>query len=174
MYARYIKPLIEIFAALYAILLLYPVLVAISILLFIANRGSSSFFIQQKPRKNEKIFNSIKSKTMTDERDDNGNMLPDEQRLTRISKFVRSTSIDELPQLLNILKGDMAFICPRPLLVQYLPLYSEEQHRRHNVLDLADGLKYSEENQSVGDNSLNMTSGMWIMSHSKLIGRYSG
>lgn len=111
---------------------------------------------------------------MTDEREDNGNMLPDEQRLTRISKFVRSTSIDELPQLLNILKGEMAFICPRPLLVQYLPLYSEEQHRRHNVLDLADGLKYSEENQSVGDNSLNMTSGMWIMSHSKLIGRYSG
>ena len=133
MYARYIKHLIGFFAALCAILLLSPVLVVISILLFIANHGSSPFFIQPRPGKNERIFNAVKFKTMTDECDENGNLLPDEQRLTNIGKFVRSTSIDELPQLFNILKGDMAFIGPRPLLVQYLPLYSEEQHRRHNV-----------------------------------------
>lgn len=91
------------------------------------------FFTQDRPGKNEKIFKALKFKTMTDERDDQGNLLPDAQRLTPVGKFVRSTSIDELPQLINILKGDMAFIGPRPLLVQYLPLYSEEQHRRHDV-----------------------------------------
>lgn len=91
------------------------------------------FFTQDRPGKNEKIFKALKFKTMTDERDANGNLLPDAERLTNVGKFIRSTSIDELPQLINILKGDMAFIGPRPLLVQYLPLYSEEQHHRHDV-----------------------------------------
>ena len=91
------------------------------------------FFAQERPGKNEKIFKALKFKTMTDERDASGNLLPDADRLTRVGKFIRSTSIDELPQLINILKGDMAFIGPRPLLVKYLPLYSEEQHHRHDV-----------------------------------------
>lgn len=133
MYCNIIKPALSFTGAFCAIVFLLPILVLTTILLLITNKGTSPFFIQQRPGKNEKIFNAIKFKTMTDERDANGNLLPDEQRLTRIGKFVRSTSIDELPQLFNILKGDMAFIGPRPLLVQYLPLYSEEQHRRHNV-----------------------------------------
>ena len=103
------------------------------VLLFFANKGAGIFFTQDRPGKNEKIFKALKFKTMTDERDAEGNLLPDADRLTPVGKFVRSTSIDELPQLINILKGDMAFIGPRPLLVKYLPLYSEEQHRRHDV-----------------------------------------
>ena len=133
MYCNIIKPALSFTGAFCAIVFLLPILVLTTILLLITNKGTSPFFIQQRPGKNEKIFNAIKFKTMTDERDVNGNLLPDEQRLTSIGKFVRSTSIDELPQLFNILKGDMAFIGPRPLLVQYLPLYSKEQHRRHNV-----------------------------------------
>ncbi|MCQ2197214.1 MAG: sugar transferase [Bacteroidaceae bacterium] len=103
------------------------------IMLHFANKGAGVYFTQPRPGKNEKIFKALKFKTMTDERDKDGNLLPDAERLTRVGKFVRSTSIDELPQLINILKGDMAFIGPRPLLVQYLPLYSEEQHHRHDV-----------------------------------------
>lgn len=103
------------------------------ILLQFANKGAGVFFTQDRPGRNEKIFKAIKFKTMTDERDADGNLLPDADRLTPVGKFVRSTSIDELPQLINILKGDMAFIGPRPLLVKYLPLYSEEQHHRHDV-----------------------------------------
>ena len=133
MYSNIIKPALSFIGAFCAIVALLPILGITTVLLFVANKGTSPFFIQPRPGKSEKIFNAIKFKTMTDERDVNGNLLPDEQRLTRIGKFVRSTSIDELPQLFNILKGDMAFIGPRPLLVQYLPLYSEEQHRRHNV-----------------------------------------
>ena len=101
--------------------------------LHFANKGAGAFFFQERPGKNGKIFKVIKFKTMTDEKDAEGKLLPDADRLTPVGKFVRSTSIDELPQLINILKGDMAFIGPRPLLVQYLPLYSEEQHRRHDV-----------------------------------------
>lgn len=124
---------IDFVGALIAIFLLSPVFIATIILLFFVNKGAGVFFTQERPGKNEKIFKLLKFKTMTDERDADGNLLPDTDRLTPVGKFVRSTSIDELPQLICILKGDMSFIGPRPLLVQYLPLYSEKQHRRHDV-----------------------------------------
>lgn len=124
---------IDFIGALIAIFLLSPVFIATIILLFFVNKGAGVFFTQERPGKNEKIFKLLKFKTMTDERDADGNLLPDADRLTPVGKFVRSTSIDELPQLICILKGDMSFIGPRPLLVQYLPLYSEKQHRRHDV-----------------------------------------
>lgn len=104
-----------------------------AIWLHFANKGAGTFFTQERPGKNSKIFKVIKFKTMTDEHDEDGNLMPDEKRLTRIGKFIRSTSVDELPQLINVLKGDMALIGPRPLLPQYLPLYTKEQARRHNV-----------------------------------------
>ena len=110
-----------------------PILLFITLWLHFANKGTGSFFTQERPGKNNKIFKVIKFKTMTDERDENGNLLPDEKRLTKVGRFVRSTSIDELPQLINVLKGDMALIGPRPLLPQYLPLYNKEQIRRHEV-----------------------------------------
>nr|WP_321376045.1 sugar transferase [uncultured Bacteroides sp.] len=128
-----VKRTIGFLGALVALILLSPIFIATTILLHFANKGAGVFFCQPRPGKNEKIFNALKFKTMTDERDAEGNLLPDAVRLTLVGKFVRSTSIDELPQLINILKGDMAFIGPRPLLVQYLPLYSEEQHHRHDV-----------------------------------------
>lgn len=128
-----IKRPIGFFCALVALILLSPIFVGTMILLKFANKGAGVFFSQPRPGKNEKIFKALKFKTMTDERDAEGILLPDADRLTTVGKFVRSTSIDELPQLINILKGDMAFIGPRPLLVQYLPLYSEEQHHRHDV-----------------------------------------
>ena len=133
LYVSLVKRPIGFLGALVALVLLSPVFLATIVLLFFANKGTGVFFTQDRPGKNEKIFKALKFKTMTDERDVDGNLLPDAQRLTPVGKFVRSTSIDELPQLINILKGDMAFIGPRPLLVQYLPLYSEEQHRRHDV-----------------------------------------
>lgn len=133
LYMFLVKRPIGFLGALVALILLSPVLLATILLLFFANKGAGVFFTQDRPGKNEKIFKALKFKTMTDERDAEGNLLPDADRLTPVGKFVRSTSIDELPQLINILKGDMAFIGPRPLLVQYLPLYSEEQHRRHDV-----------------------------------------
>ena len=108
-------------------------MILVAIFLHFANKGAGAFFTQDRPGKNAKIFKVIKFKTMTDERDDDGNLLPDEKRLTKVGKFVRSTSIDELPQLINVFKGDMALIGPRPLLPQYLPLYSKEQMRRHEV-----------------------------------------
>ena len=128
-----VKRPIGFFAALMALVLLSPIFVATIILLHFANKGAGVFFSQPRPGRNEKIFNALKFKTMTDEKDSEGNLLPDADRLTPVGRFVRSTSIDELPQLINILKGEMAFIGPRPLLVQYLPLYSEEQHHRHDV-----------------------------------------
>lgn len=133
LYMSLVKRPIGFLGALVALILLSPLFLATIVLLFFANKGAGVFFTQDRPGKNEKIFKALKFKTMTDERDINGNLLPDADRLTPVGKFVRSTSIDELPQLINILKGDMAFIGPRPLLVQYLPLYSEEQHRRHDV-----------------------------------------
>ena len=133
LYISLVKRPLGFMGALVALILLSPVFLATIVLLFFANRGAGVFFTQDRPGKNEKIFKALKFKTMTDERDAEGNLLPDADRLTPVGKFVRSTSIDELPQLINILKGDMAFIGPRPLLVQYLPLYSEEQHRRHDV-----------------------------------------
>jgi len=134
-YMYCIKRPIGFLGALVALILLSPIILGTIVLLFFANKNGwkAVFFCQPRPGKNEKIFKALKFKTMTDEKDADGNLLPDADRLTPVGKFVRSTSIDELPQLINILKGDMAFIGPRPLLVKYLPLYSEEQHHRHDV-----------------------------------------
>lgn len=133
MYKHFFKRLIDFTIVLIALLIIWPILLIITIWLHFANKGAGAFFTQERPGKDGKIFKVIKYKTMTDERDENGKLLPDAQRLTKVGKFVRSTSIDELPQLINVLKGDMALIGPRPLLVQYLPLYSKEQARRHEV-----------------------------------------
>lgn len=133
MYAHFFKRLIDFTIVLIVLLVIWPILLIITIWLHFANKGAGAFFTQDRPGKDGKIFKVIKYKTMTDERDSNGNLLPDADRLTKVGKLVRSTSIDELPQLINVLKGDMALIGPRPLLPQYLPLYSKEQARRHEV-----------------------------------------
>lgn len=133
MYAHFFKRLIDFTIVLIVLLIIWPILLIITIWLHFANKGAGAFFMQDRPGKNGKIFKVIKYKTMTDERDANGNLLPDADRLTKVGRFVRSTSIDELPQLINVLKGDMALIGPRPLLPQYLPLYSKKQARRHEV-----------------------------------------
>ena len=133
MYKHFFKRLIDFTIALIALLCIGWFLIIIAIWLHFANKGAGAFFFQERPGKDGKIFKVIKFKTMTDERDANGELLTDAERLTPVGKFVRSTSIDELPQLINVLKGDMALIGPRPLLVQYLPLYSKEQARRHEV-----------------------------------------
>ena len=133
LYRDYIKRMLGFLIALTALICLSPLLLVVTIWLHFANKGAGAFFVQERPGKNAKIFKIIKFKTMTDERDDDGNLLPDEVRLTRVGRFVRSTSIDELPQLFNVLIGDMALIGPRPLLVQYLSRYSPEQARRHEV-----------------------------------------
>lgn len=125
--------MIDFITALGVLAIFWPILLVIALWLHFANKGAGAFFTQERPGKGGKIFRVIKFKTMTDERDAEGNLLPDEQRLTKVGRFVRSTSMDELPQLLNVLKGDMALIGPRPLLPQYLPLYSKEQARRHEV-----------------------------------------
>lgn len=133
MYKHFWKRVIDFILSLLALAILWPILSLIAIWLHFANKGAGAFFLQERPGKDGKIFKVIKFKTMTDERDSEGNLLTDAARLTKVGKFVRSTSIDELPQLINVLKGDMALIGPRPLLVQYLPLYSKEQARRHEV-----------------------------------------
>ena len=133
MYKHFFKRLIDFILVLCVLLVIWPILLIITVWLHFANKGAGAFFTQDRPGKNGKIFKVIKYKTMTDERDADGNLLPDADRLTKVGRFVRSTSIDELPQLINVLKGDMALIGPRPLLPQYLPLYSPEQARRHEV-----------------------------------------
>lgn len=133
MYRHFFKRFFDFWISLLVLLCLIPLLLVIIVCLHFANKGTGVFFIQERPGKNAKIFKIIKFKTMTDERSADGNLLPDAERLTKVGKFVRSTSIDELPQLINVLKGDMSLIGPRPLLVQYLPLYSKEQNRRHEV-----------------------------------------
>lgn len=133
MYKSCFKRIIDFIIVSITLLIIWPFLLIISIWLHYANKGAGAFFFQERPGKDGKIFKVIKFKTMTDARDLDGNLLSDAQRLTKVGKFVRSTSIDELPQLINVLKGDMALIGPRPLLVQYLPLYSKEQLRRHDV-----------------------------------------
>lgn len=133
MYKHFFKRFFDFWIALLALICLSPILLIVTIWLHFANKGAGAFFFQDRPGKDAKIFKVIKFKTMTDERDKEGNLLPDADRLTKVGKFVRSTSIDELPQLINVLKGDMALIGPRPLLVQYLPLYTKEQMRRHEV-----------------------------------------
>ena len=133
MYKHFFKRFFDFWISLIVLIIISPILLFVTIWLHFANKGAGAFFTQDRPGKDGKIFKVIKYKTMTDERDADGNLLPDEKRLTKVGKFVRSTSIDELPQLINVLKGDMALIGPRPLLVQYLPLYSPEQARRHEV-----------------------------------------
>ena len=133
MYKHFFKRVFDFIISLIAIICISPILLVVTIWLYFANKGAGVFFFQERPGKDAKLFKVIKFKTMTDERDSEGNLLPDAQRLTKVGKFVRSTSIDELPQLFNVLKGDMALIGPRPLLVRYLPLYSPEQARRHEV-----------------------------------------
>ena len=133
MYKHFFKRILDFLISLVALICICPILLVVTIWLHFANKGAGAFFFQERPGKNGKIFKVIKYKTMTDERDAEGDLLPDAQRLTKVGRFVRSTSIDELPQLINVLKGDMALIGPRPLLVQYLPLYSPEQSRRHEV-----------------------------------------
>ena len=133
MYKHFFKRFFDILISFTALVCLSPVLVVVTIWLHFANKGAGAFFLQERPGKNTKIFKIIKYKTMTDECDANGNLLPDAERLTKVGCFVRSTSIDELPQLINVLKGDMSLIGPRPLLIEYLPLYSATQARRHEV-----------------------------------------
>lgn len=133
MYKKIIKRILSFLGALIALLLIGWLILIVAIILHFANKGAGAFFLQERPGKDAKIYKVIKFKTMTDERDADGKLLPDAQRLTRIGKVVRSLSLDELPQLINILKGDMAFIGPRPWRVEYLPLYSAEQMRRHEV-----------------------------------------
>lgn len=133
MYKNCFKRMIDCCLAMVAIVVLSPVMAAVAVLLAVANKGAGVVFTQTRPGKKGRLFKVMKFKTMTDERDEDGNLLPDAQRLTKTGKFIRSTSLDELPQLFNVLKGDMALIGPRPLLPQYLPLYSKEQARRHDV-----------------------------------------
>ena len=133
MYKECFKRILDFIISFSVLFIICPILLIITLWLHFANKGAGAFFFQARPGKDGKIFKVIKFKTMTDERDENGNLLPDEKRITKVGKFIRSTSLDELPQLINVLKGDMALIGPRPLLPQYLPLYSEEQKRRHEV-----------------------------------------
>lgn len=133
LYQKYIKRLLDILLSFIALIILSPVFILVWIGLSISNRGAGAFFTQKRPGKDEKIFKLYKFKSMTDERDTNGDLLPDSKRLTKVGKFIRKVSLDELPQLWNILKGDMSFIGPRPLLVRYLPMYTSEERRRHNV-----------------------------------------
>ena len=133
MYSFFLKRLIDFIVVWGVLIVIWPILLIMTLWLHFANKGAGAFFIQERPGKNGKIFKVIKFKTMTDERDVEGKLLPDAERLTKVGRIVRSTSADELPQLLNVLKGDMSLIGPRPLLPQYLPLYSKEQARRHEV-----------------------------------------
>ena len=133
MYRDFFKRGIDFLIALVALVCISPVLAVVTIWLHFANKGAGAFFLQERPGLHGKIFKIIKYKTMTDERDAEGNLLPDKDRLTKVGKFVRSTSIDELPQLINVLKGDMALVGPRPLLPEYLPYYTERERLRHTV-----------------------------------------
>ena len=132
MYAKFLKRVFDFILSLSAIIVLSPILLILVIVTAIAMKGNP-FFTQQRPGKNEKIFKLIKFRTMTNEKDENGELLPDDVRLNKFGKFLRSTSLDELPELINILKGDMSIVGPRPLLVKYLPRYNDEQRRRHDI-----------------------------------------
>ena len=133
MYKKYLKRWLDFVIVLCVLLVIWPILLVIAVWLHFANKGAGAFFTQERPGKDGRIFKVIKFKSMTDERDREGRLLPDAERLTKVGRFIRATSLDELPQLLNVLKGDMALVGPRPLLVQYLPLYNKEQARRHEV-----------------------------------------
>ncbi len=170
LYINLVKRPIGFLGALVALTLLSPLFIATIILLFFANKNGFKgiFFTQDRPGKNEKIFKAIKFKTMTDERDAEGKLLPDADRLTKVGRFIRSTSIDELPQLINILKGDMSFIGPRPLLPKYLPLYNETQRHRHDVTPGMSGWA-----QVNGRNNISWTKkfelDVWYVEHCSLL-----
>jgi lipopolysaccharide/colanic/teichoic acid biosynthesis glycosyltransferase len=150
MYQHFFKRLLDLLIVLNAIVVLSPLLLFLFVWLHFANRGAGAFFTQSRPGKNARTFRILKFKTMTDERDADGQLLPDAQRLTKVGSFVRSTSMDELPQLFNVLKGDMSLIGPRPLLVKYLPLYSPEQARRHDVRPGITGWTQTHGRNSIG------------------------
>jgi lipopolysaccharide/colanic/teichoic acid biosynthesis glycosyltransferase len=168
MYKNFFKRVLDFSISLIALIIISPILLVVTIWLHFANKGAGAFFFQERPGKNAKIFKVIKFKTMTDERDANGNLLPDAQRLTKVGRFVRSTSIDELPQLINVLKGDMSLIGPRPLLMKYLPLYSKEQMRRHEVRPGISGWA-----QCHGRNAISFTErfklDVWYVDHCTLL-----
>ena len=168
MYRHFFKRFFDFWIALIALICISPILIVVTVWLHFANKGAGAFFFQERPGKDAKIFRVIKFKTMTDERGADGKLLPDAQRLTKVGKFVRSTSIDELPQLINVLKGDMALIGPRPLLVKYLPLYSTEQKRRHEVRPGISGWA-----QCHGRNNISWTEkfklDVWYVDHCSLL-----
>lgn len=168
MYRKYLKRWLDFVIVFCVLAVIWPILLLVTLWLHFANKEAGAFFTQERPGRNGKIFKVIKFKTMTDERDADGNLLPDAERLTPVGRFVRSTSIDELPQLINVLKGDMALIGPRPLLVQYLPLYSKEQARRHEVRPGITGWA-----QCHGRNSISWTEkfklDVWYVDHCSLI-----
>lgn len=167
MYRHFFKRFLDFWISLFLLICFSPVLLVVAVFLHFANKGTGAFFLQERPGKDGKIFRIVKFKTMTDERDSQGNLLPDEARLTRVGRIVRSTSFDELPQLFNVLKGDMALIGPRPLLPKYLPLYSEEQMRRHAVRPGISGWA-----QCHGRNSISWTEkfklDVWYVDHLSL------
>lgn len=164
MYRHFFKRIIDFCIALIALICISPILLIVTIWLHFANKGAGVFFLQERPGKNEKIFKIIKFKTMTDERDASGHLLPDADRLTKVGRFVRSTSIDELPQLFNVLKGDMALIGPRPLLVRYLPWYTESERHRHDVRPGISGWAQSHgRNNITWDEKLAMD--VWYVNH---------
>jgi len=167
MYKHFFKRFLDFWVSAIVLICISPILLVVSIWLHFANKGAGAFFLQERPGKDAKIFKVIKFKTMTDERDAEGNLLPDAQRLTKVGKLVRSTSIDELPQLINVLKGDMSLIGPRPLLPKYLPLYSPEQMRRHKVRPGISGWA-----QCHGRNSISWTEkfklDVWYVDHVSL------
>lgn len=168
MYKHFFKRFLDFWISLIVLIIISPILLVITNWLHFANKGAGAFFFQERPGKEGKIFKVIKFKTMTDERDAEGNLLPDAQRLTKVGKIVRSLSIDELPQLINVLKGDMSLIGPRPLLVKYLPLYSKEQMRRHEVRPGISGWA-----QCHGRNAISFTErfklDVWYVDHCTLL-----
>lgn len=167
MYRHFFKRIIDFCIALIALICISPILLIVTIWLHFANKGAGAFFLQERPGKNEKIFKVIKFKTMTDECDSEGKLLPDADRLTKVGRFVRSTSIDELPQLFNVLKGDMALIGPRPLLVRYLPWYTESERHRHDVRPGISGWAQSHgRNKVTWDEKLAMD--VWYVNHLSL------